>query len=128
MTRVVDFDAARAERRREPVTLKIGGREYRLSSGLPADLALDLMRFRIKGTDDVDVPKEEAPGLLKRLFGSEIWEQILDHGRLEVDEMPQLLEMTIRALNGEDDGPPNRAARRGQKTTRRGSTGSKTGR
>lgn len=128
MTRTIDFDAARAERNREPVTLRIGGRDYALTAGLPASVALDLMRFRVDGTDDVDVPPDEAPGLLERLFGSETWHRILDEARLEITELPELLEMTVRALNGQDDDPPNRRARRHPETARRASAGSTTGR
>ncbi len=129
MTRVIDFDQARRERNREPVTLRIGGRDYTLSAGLPAGVALDLMRFQVEGTDDVEVPASEAGPLLERLFGADTWREILEHGRLDITELPELLEMTVRALQAKDDDPPNRPTRRATaKAARRASAGSATGR
>jgi hypothetical protein len=122
--RVVDFDVARRERKREPVVLRIGGRDYTLSAGVPAGLALDMLRYRVAGTDDVEIPDDAIGTIGRRLFGRENWEAILDDAGLELGELRDLIEMTFRALNGEDDGPPNRATRR---TARRGSAGSKTG-
>lgn len=144
--RVVDFDAARRERGRQPVTLIVGGEEYHLGAGLPAGIALDMMRFAVvehaegaEGehdcdafgcvqTDELDIPKDEVPGLLERLFGEANWSKLVD--RVDITELPELLELTVRALNGsQDDGLPNREARRAMAKARgRGSAGSRTGR
>lgn len=123
MTRVVDFDAARRERKREPVRLIISGRTHELTSGVPAGLALDMLRFRVvkhaddapdehdcstfgcEQTDDIDIPDAEVIGVAERLFGPTVWAAVLED--LDLDELPALVEMTFRALNGEDDGLPN---------------------
>lgn len=131
MSRVVDFDAARRERDREPVVLVIGGQRYTLTSGVPAGLALDMMRYRIGDSDDIEIPRdpEVVAGVGRRLFGRDNWEAILDAGRLELDELIELIEMTFRALSGQDDDPPNRRTRRARaKAAPRASGGSKTGR
>lgn len=127
MGRTIDFDAARAEREREPVVLRIGGRDYVLTAGLPASVGLALSRYRVEGTEDVKVPPDQVPGLLERLFGADNWADILEHAGLTMDELPDLLERTVRELNGgeQDDDPPNRAARRAG--ARRASAGSATG-
>lgn len=126
MARVVDFDAARAERHREPVRLRVGGEWYELSAGLPASVALDVIRWRGESGDDFTIPYEELQSIGERLFGAANWAGILDRGRLDLDELGELLLMTIRTLMAKDDGPPNRATRRASR--RRASTGSKTGR
>lgn len=126
MTRVVDFDAARAERRREPVILRVGGREYTLSAGLPASVALDMIRWHAEHGDQYVIPYEELDSVGRRLFGSENWAQILDHGRLDLDELGDLVQRTVEALQAKDDGPPNRAVRRASRS--RASAGSTTGR
>ena len=127
-TRVLDFDAARAERKREPLTLKIGGQAYTLSAGLPASIALDMIRLKANEGENFVIPYEELDSIGQRLFGSETWKAILDGARLDLDELGELIKQTIQALQGDkDDGSPNRARRRA-KTPRRASAGSKTGR
>lgn len=128
-TRVLDFDAARAERKREPLTLKIGGQEYVLSAGLPASIALDMIRLKANEGDNFVIPYGELDSIGQRLFGSETWASILDMARLDLDELGELIKRTIGALQSDkDDGSPNRARRRATGTRRRASTGSKTGR
>lgn len=127
MTRVVDFDAARSERRREPVLLRIGGHEYQLSAGIPASVALDMIRLRAHEGDHFAIPYEELESIGARLFGADNWTAILDRERLDLEELGELIKMTVDALqSGSDDGPPNRATRRAK--PRRASAGSKTGR
>lgn len=127
MTRLIDFDAARAERRREPVTLRIGGRDYVLSAGLPASVALDMIRLKAHEDPDATIPYTELESIGQRLFGSDNWAAILDGARLDLEELGDLIRMTVSALQaGSDDGSPNRATRRAKAP--RASAGSKTGR
>ncbi len=123
--RVVDFDAARAERRRDPVTLRIGGEAMILSAGVPASVALDLIRLKADEGEAFVVPYEELQSIGQRLFGEDNWARILDRHRLDLDELGDLIKMTVDALQTRDDGPPNRAKRRS--AGRRASAGSKTG-
>lgn len=129
MARTIDFDAARAERQREPVRLRIGGEWYDLGAGLPASIALDLIRFKAAEGEGFEIPEGELDGMGRRLFGADNWVAILDRGRLELEEMGDLIRMTVEALqgrDGQDDDPPNRGSRRAAGS--RASAGSTTGR
>lgn len=133
MSRVVDFDAARAERRREPVILRIGGQDYSLSAGLPASVALDLIRMQAETDGELVIPHTQLEDLASRLFGEATWREILDRHRLDLEELEELLRRVIAALQGgdasaKDDGSPNPPAGDRPTTARRGSAGSKTGR
>lgn len=102
MTRTVDFDAFRAERKDEPVLFKIGGKTYELPSSLPAAIAVDVIRLRAVEGDEAEVPLDVLETFGAAMFGKEIWEQLKDEHRLTMSELPRLLEMVLEVYTEED--------------------------
>lgn len=97
MTKVIDFDAFRAERKREPVVLRIGGVDYILASSMPASVAVDVIRLRRDIGEDEDVPLEVLDEMGRAVFGETVWRDLLADHRLEVDELGDLLQMVLAA-------------------------------
>lgn len=105
MTRVIDFDAFRAEQKAEPIMLKLGGHTYPLPSSLPATLALDVIR-----KNGVDSEAELGPGELvtmgEGIFGgSEQFNAILSENSITMEELPELFKMVFATYNGEPEVP-----------------------
>lgn len=135
MSRIVDFDSFRAETRGEPVVLKIGGEEYNLPAGLPADVALEAVRIQhiVRDVELMELKPEEKTALINQrlgenadeliyatgrgLFGEDLFEQIIHKHRITIDELPQLIQMTFAAYNGALPRP-NRATRRASRPGR----------
>ena len=126
MARSLDFDAARAERRREPFKLRVAGVWYELAGRLPASVVLDIIRLQTGEGANFVIPYAELNGFGRRLYGEETWGRILDEAGLDIDDLGDLIMRTVAALQAQDDGPPNRGTRRASR--RRASAGSKTGR
>jgi len=101
----IDFDAARAERNAEPVTLTLGGVTYVLPPALPADIALDLIRLRADAGDGAEVPIGELHKFAHSLLGTEA-DAIIS--RITLPELEDLLTRLIAIYAP----APNRAARR----------------
>lgn len=104
----IDFDAARAERAAEPVTLKLGGVTYVLPPALPAELALDLIRMRAELGDDADVPADQLEKMARQMLGQSA-DAII--GAITLPELEDLLRRLLAVYAPS----PNRTARRAQK-------------
>lgn len=105
MTRVIDFDAFRAEQKVEPLKLRIGGNEYLLPASLPATLALDVIR---RNGDDAEAEMDPAQliGMGEGIFGGEKeFARILDENHVTMAELPELFKMVFAAYNGEPEVP-----------------------
>ena len=105
MTKVIDFDAFRAEQKVEPIALKLGGHTYPLPSSLPATLALDVIR---KNADNSD--EEMSPGDMvamgEGIFGgAEQFNAILTENNVTMEELPELFKMVFSMYNGEPEAP-----------------------
>lgn len=103
----IDFDAARAERAAEPVTIKLGGIVYVLPDALPADLALDLIRMRAEHGDGAELAPEKIEGFTRQILG-----QSAD-AIIAAVTLPELEDLLKRLLAIYAPSP-NRAARRAQ--------------
>ncbi len=99
--RTVDFDAFRAEQEKHPVFIKIGGQQYALPDALPASMALGIIRLKADVGEDGEIPEIEVDKFGRAVFGSKIWDEILDEHRLTVDEMPILLQKVLEVYTGE---------------------------
>jgi hypothetical protein len=103
MTRVIDFDAYRAEQKKEPVELKIGGKTYELPSSLPASLALDMVRLKADMDSKAEIPPEILGKLGVGAFGEETFRAILEEHALTLDELGKLMQDVLRAYTGTED-------------------------
>jgi flagellar motor switch protein FliM len=105
LTRVVDFDAFRAEQKADPITLKVGGNTYQLPAAIPASLALDIIR---KNGDDATAELDPATLITmgNAIFGGdETFTKILDENKITMDELPKLFEMVFAEYNGASEDP-----------------------
>lgn len=105
MTRVIDFDAFRAEQKAEPLVLRVGGNEYTLPSSLPATLALDIIR-RNPNEADVELRSDELEELGQSIFGgAETFHRILVENNITLEELPELFKLVFATYNGEPEAP-----------------------
>jgi len=105
LTRVVDFDAFRAEQKADPIILKLGGNEYKLPPALPASLALDIIR---KNGDDptAEMDTGSLVEMGNAIFGGEeSFRLILDDNSITMDELPELFKMVFAQYNGAPEDP-----------------------
>ena len=121
MPDLIDFDAFRAEQKKEPLRLKVGGTVFDLPPSLPASLAFELLAVQKRIGADGEMDSDTISRLGADLFGGE--EQfmaILNAGRITMAELPDLLELVLTTYQG---GPNqgNRATRRRAGTTSRSS-------
>lgn len=109
MTRTVDFDAFRAEQKKEPLELLISGKTYQLPSTLPAALALDVVRLNEEMQADEDAKIEDLLRVGAAIFGgSEQFQTVLSESGVGLDELADLIKMIIEAYTGAPD--PNSEA------------------
>lgn len=107
MTKVIDFDAFRAEQKAEPLELKIGGKTFTLPSALPATLVVDVIRRNTVNADE-EFEAEELVKMGQAIFGSdEAFNTLLNEGAVTVTELPELFKMIFAAYtsDGEPDAP-----------------------
>lgn len=102
MTRTVDFDAFRAERKEEPVYFVIGGKTYELPPALPAAIAVDVIRLRAIDGDESEVPLDVLETFGQALFGKDIWAKLLGEHRVTMAEVPPLLEQVLEVYTIDD--------------------------
>jgi hypothetical protein len=115
--RRVDFDAFRAEQKREPVILVIGGEEIELVSDLPAPLVLDAWA----AGDDAEVSNDTILDLLNAAFGGrDRLDEIARKYTIGLGELATLAQMVIQAYAGGGQEAGNREARRRNRRATKG--------
>lgn len=114
----IDFDEARAERRREPVVLHAYGRDVELPGSIPAGVLLDVVRMQEEKGKDSEMTTGEAFALLGRILPKEVLDELLSHNDFDMADLIALLGMvmsayTSPAADGSGEAKsPGRAARR----------------
>lgn len=126
-TRLIDFDAFRAERAKsEPVVVLVGGREWLLPADLPALVALDALRLQ-EGMQDGDVDPAVLVTATRRiaeaLFGEVQLEEMLRETEMSLIELSDLMGRILSAYSAGVVPPPNRETRRAASGTRSASAG-----
>lgn len=107
MERYIDYDAARAERRGEPVVVHIFGRDWTLYPALPAKVMLDLARLESDLGPDGEVEWAAMLNLAREAIPPEVLDAWLDQG-LALEEFAELFGLVMRAyVGGEDDKEPD---------------------
>jgi hypothetical protein len=105
VTKVIDFDAFRAEQKAEPVSLKIGGRDYPLPSALPASMALDIIR-RTEDNASEEIEGAELLRMGEEIFGGKgEFDALLRENKVTLTELPELFKMVFAAYNGASEDP-----------------------
>jgi hypothetical protein len=119
--RFIDFDAARAERTKEPLILRAYGQEFVLPGSMSAALFLDILRMEAERGQDAEVSVKDAIGLLRRVLPDEVLEDLTARPDFGLDDLIALAGMVTKAYsNTAENAPgnppaPNRAARRATK-------------
>lgn len=105
MTRTIDFDTFRAEKKREAIELTIGGKTYSLPPALPVAVAIDIIRLKAGNGDEVEVLPSELDGLGAGIFGSAVWESLKLEHSLGVDETSDLFKLVLGMYAGTPADP-----------------------
>lgn len=117
MSRIIDFDAARAEREREPLLLRAYGREFSLPPTMPATLFLDIIRLQDEGRFDDDLTDMEAYGLLRRVVPASVLDELRQEEDFAVDDYADLCRLIMQAyMQTGEDGPGEPEAPSGEKS------------
>jgi hypothetical protein len=104
MTRFIDYDAARAEARKDPVVVRAFGREWELYSALPARVVFDIVRAQASG--QAEFSTQQAMDLITRLVPEGVLDAWLDAGMVFDDSFNALVQNIMRAyLSGPDEEP-----------------------
>ena len=98
--RYIDFDAARAERKREPVIIKLFDREWELPLALPANIPIEIMRLMADGGAESDIANAKIAGMMSQVVPKEILDHWCKLG-LGADDYGDLLILIIRAYMGQ---------------------------
>ena len=121
MGNYIDFDAARSERTKEPLTLRAYGQEFELPGAMSAALFLDVLRMEEERGTDAEVSVKDAVGLLKRVLSDEVLDNLTARPDFDLNDLIELAQLVMRAYNQTPEGDsgespaPNRAARRATK-------------
>lgn len=112
--RFIDFDAARAEREKEPVLLRAYGMDFELPAALPAALVLDIMRLEEERGSGAEVSARESERLLRRIIPASVLDTLLEQDDFSLPDLQDLLERVMHVYTGGagNSAAPNRAARR----------------
>ena len=98
MARVIDFDAFRAEQAHEPISLIVGGRTYELPWGLPATIALDVLRLNETIAQGAEVGPEDLMRIGAALFGGDApFREVLAGAGITMDELPDFIRLVMEA-------------------------------
>lgn len=109
MTRVIDFDAFRAEQKQEPITLRIGGQDFELPAFVPASAAMDLVRLREEMGDNAEIPADRLMSIAIELLGGKArFEALTSATNLGLDELPALVRMVMEAYQDRLPDPQTR--------------------
>jgi hypothetical protein len=114
MGRFIDFDASRAERNAEPITLKAYGREFTLPPAMPASIGLDLAEMTQTQGEQAQFTVLELRKMLVALIGQATLDELLAIPEFTLDDLSALLVAVFHAYSGKEEAEalPNRAARR----------------
>jgi hypothetical protein len=98
--RFIDFDAARAERKHEPLILKAFGREFNLPARMPAGLFLDILRLNAEKGAEAELSDTEAFGIMGRLLPKDVLDELLACPDFDLEDLEALTEMVFDAYRG----------------------------
>jgi hypothetical protein len=108
MGRMIDFDAARAEARKEPLVLRAFGQEFELPPAMPAGLFLDLLALE-SGDASAEVSYKDAIQLLGHVLPKDVLEQLRNRPDFTIDELSEMSGMVIQAYMGRAPEPRGEA-------------------
>jgi aminoglycoside phosphotransferase family enzyme len=131
-TRFIDFDAARKERRREPLILQAYGERFELPAALPAALFLDVLRLDAERSGSAEINGQDALELMQRVLPIDVLDALLERDDFSLEDLVDLAELVMQAYTEKGEVPgesaaPNRATRRHPPAASARSRGSRAG-
>ena len=118
MSKTIDFDAYRAEKKDENITIKAFGEELELPPSPPLSTMEVLLGLYKKASSEATVPEEEVITMLEALLGKEQYRKLSDGG-LTVSEAEWLIQELWKQYNPQqevkEDDTKNKVASTSQK-------------
>ena len=103
-SRFIDYDAARAEARRDPVVVRAFGRDWPLFDALPARVVFDIVRAQAGGQEEFSTA--QAMSIIEHLVPADVLEAWFDLGLTFDDAFNTLVQSIMRAyISGGDEEP-----------------------
>jgi hypothetical protein len=100
--RLIDFDAARAERVQEPLYLRAFGQEFELPAEMPAALALDIIRLQTERGDESEISLAETLNLLRRVLPKAVLDDLTAQDDFSAEDFGELTHMVLSAYSSGD--------------------------
>ena len=114
--RLIDFDAARAERENEPLILRAYGQDFELPGSMSAAFLLDVLALQDEKGADAEVSVTDATRILRRVLPQEVLDELLENEDFSAEDFTELSGMVMRAYTGAPEPgeapAPNREERR----------------
>lgn len=101
MSKTIDFDAYRAERKKEGITIKAFGESVELMPSPPLSSVLDIIEMHEKG-DDQQLPAKSVKQNLRAMIGKEQFDKLIKKG-MTVEEAEWLITELWNKYNGKDE-------------------------
>lgn len=106
MARYRDFDAARAEQHREPLTFRLGGEEFTITGALPAGVLLDIAAAQT--SNDQEAMFGAIVGMWDQLVAPVDQERFAQAiRRVDMETMLALVEWVVEETTGRPFGSPS---------------------
>jgi hypothetical protein len=102
MSKTIDFDAYRAEKKDENITIKAFGEKLELPPSPPLSTMEVLLGLYKKAGSEATVPEEEVITMLEALLGKEQYRKLSDGG-LTVSEAEWLIQELWKQYNPEPE-------------------------
>jgi len=100
MSKTIDFDAYRAERKKEGIVIKAFGEDIELLPSPPLSSVLNIIEMQEKGTESL--PAKQVKNSLEAMIGKEQFDKLTEKG-MTVEESEWLITELWNKYNGKDD-------------------------
>lgn len=94
-----DFDAFFAEKKREPLVMKIFGEEIKLPPSMPAIVVLKLTRLHKQYGDDAVIPQSELLEMAVSILGEETLQRLCAKG-LDIEQLGEIIKWAFAEYTG----------------------------
>jgi hypothetical protein len=102
MGKYIDFDAARAERKKEPLIVKLFGKKWELPPSLPADIPVEISRLHASAGPGAEIDNGIILSLMSCVVPNDIMKAWCEAG-LDSEDYGSLLIMIIKEYMGTSD-------------------------
>jgi len=101
MTKTIDFDQFRKERKKEGITIKAFGEDIELLPSPPLSSVLNIIEMQEEGGVE-ELPAKQVKKSLQAMIGEEQFDNLIEKG-MTVEESEWLITELWNKYNGKDD-------------------------